>query len=296
MYENHLKLSNGEEIFYRMKGQGEPVVLLHGNMSSSVHMISLLEALADNYQVYAPDMRGFGDSSYKSEAKEVISYAQDIREWIEHLGLSGVHIIGWSFGGGVALELAAISSLAQVKDLILIAPIGIKGLGFETMPRLIEDGFWDDSSFIDKAKTLFDSLKGILLSQEEKRKIKAEFLWDQTMFNKKEPDEISYKKYMEATLKQKNNKDIISAIYSFNMTKEKIRGRIGSGRVSKIHQRVCILHGKDDLVVPLQSSKETLRFLSKESKLISIDEGGHFLFFEYFDEVVDHISSFLREK
>ena len=79
-----LLLSNGETIAYRECGHGDKtIILVHGNMSSSVHFQTTMEALENDFKVYAVDMRGFGDSSYNSELNSLHDFSIDIQLWIK---------------------------------------------------------------------------------------------------------------------------------------------------------------------------------------------------------------------
>lgn len=62
-----LKLSDSESMAYREAGNGETLLLIHGNMSSSVHFQTTMEALEKDYHVIALDIMGCGDSDYESK-------------------------------------------------------------------------------------------------------------------------------------------------------------------------------------------------------------------------------------
>ena len=59
-----VELGNGEKYAFIETGKGAPLLLIHGNMSSGVHFSPILPALAEKFHCFAPDLRGFGDSSY----------------------------------------------------------------------------------------------------------------------------------------------------------------------------------------------------------------------------------------
>ena len=120
-------LRNGETVAYRQAGEtGDIVVLVHGNMSSSVHFQTTMEKLETDHRVYAVDLRGFGDSSYGKPLDSLHDFAIDVEAWIEALDLREFHLLGWSTGGGIALEIAA-DMPDRVKKLFLLDSVGIKG-------------------------------------------------------------------------------------------------------------------------------------------------------------------------
>jgi pimeloyl-ACP methyl ester carboxylesterase len=78
--------ANGETIAYRTAGDKGPiVVLVHGNMSSSVHWQTTMEQLENDYQLIVPDMRGFGDSSYHSELNSLLDFGSDLLDLLNAL-------------------------------------------------------------------------------------------------------------------------------------------------------------------------------------------------------------------
>ncbi|MGB8777931.1 MAG: alpha/beta fold hydrolase, partial [Nitrososphaeraceae archaeon] len=62
-FSHHMAAVNGIQLHYVMGGEGDPVVLLHGYPQSWYEWRHIMPALAKNYTVIAPDVRGFGDSS-----------------------------------------------------------------------------------------------------------------------------------------------------------------------------------------------------------------------------------------
>ena len=96
-----------ETIAYLDEGQGDVVLMLHGNMSSSVHYGPLIERLRGSLRCIAPDLRGFGDSSYNQRFDTMDELAEDVRLFLDALGIDSVYLVGWSNGGGVGLKLCA---------------------------------------------------------------------------------------------------------------------------------------------------------------------------------------------
>jgi len=107
------------------------VVLVHGNVSSSVFWLDTIQALAADFHVLAPDLRGFG----QTEAVPIVA-ANGLRDWSEDLhslllslGLKGpIHWIGWSLGGGIIMQYA-MDHPDNVRSLVLISPLSPYGFG-----------------------------------------------------------------------------------------------------------------------------------------------------------------------
>lgn len=111
---------------------GIPVVLVHGNVSSSRFFEDVMKLMPHQWYVLAPDLRGFGDSERLpvDASRGVADFSDDLHSLIEAMGLAGTpfHLLGWSLGGGVAMQYA-IDHPAQVASLTLLAPVSPYGFG-----------------------------------------------------------------------------------------------------------------------------------------------------------------------
>jgi pimeloyl-ACP methyl ester carboxylesterase len=87
---------------------GDPVVFVHGNVSSSLFFDETLAALPDRYRGLAPDLRGFGGSGTKplDASRGLRDFAEDLRALVDTLGLGTIHLVGWSAGGTVCMHYA----------------------------------------------------------------------------------------------------------------------------------------------------------------------------------------------
>lgn len=98
---------DGASIHFRDKGQGLPVILLHGFPFAHRMWDAQVDALAVNYRVIAPDFRGFGQSTNPGGAFTMERLADDIHGLALHLNLGSFILGGLSMGGYVALAYAA---------------------------------------------------------------------------------------------------------------------------------------------------------------------------------------------
>ncbi|MGW6174918.1 alpha/beta fold hydrolase [Arthrobacter sp. NPDC055138] len=120
---------------------GVPVILLHGNVSSSLFWQETMQALPPEYRVLAPDLRGFGqtDTAPVDAGRGLRDFADDLHGLLETLQLAPAHVVGWSMGGGVAMQYALEH---PVLSLALQAPVSPYGFGGTAGPegrRLTED-------------------------------------------------------------------------------------------------------------------------------------------------------------
>ncbi len=97
---------DGLRIAYRREGEGSPVVFLHGFFGDHRVWRHQLE-LADEFTVVAWDAPGCGGSSVPPQSFRMPEYSDALATFIQALGLGRPHVVGNSFGGTLALELAA---------------------------------------------------------------------------------------------------------------------------------------------------------------------------------------------
>jgi pimeloyl-ACP methyl ester carboxylesterase len=95
----------GLRIAFEQVGEGPPLVLLHGGLSDSREWRRQLDALSDEFTVVAWDAPGCGQSSDPPETFRLPAYADCLAAFINTIGLERPHLLGLSFGGGLALEL-----------------------------------------------------------------------------------------------------------------------------------------------------------------------------------------------
>jgi 3-oxoadipate enol-lactonase len=107
----------GGELFYRVAGEGDPLLLVHGVGPDSRGWSPTFEKLAEDHRVVAYDRRGYGRSS-PSSGGGWRSHGEDAAALIEDLELSPVSVVGWSGGGYVAIHLA-IERPQLVRNLVL---------------------------------------------------------------------------------------------------------------------------------------------------------------------------------
>jgi pimeloyl-ACP methyl ester carboxylesterase len=109
-------------------GEGAPVVLVHGNVSSSLFFQPLMLALPR--PTIAIDLRGFGSSEPLpvDATRGLADYADDVASVLDALDVQGAHVVGWSMGGGVVLQLL-LDRPDLVRSLTLQAPVPPQGFG-----------------------------------------------------------------------------------------------------------------------------------------------------------------------
>jgi pimeloyl-ACP methyl ester carboxylesterase len=97
---------NGINLYYETHGAGRPLILLHGGLGSGEMFGPLIPALAATHQVIAVDLQGHGRTADIDRPLDIRLMADDIAALIGHLGLEKPDVMGYSLGGGVALQTA----------------------------------------------------------------------------------------------------------------------------------------------------------------------------------------------
>ena len=109
---------------------GVPLILVHGNVSSSLFFDEVLAALPNRYRGLAPDLRGFGGSETKplDATRGLRDFSDDLQALVDTLELGRVHLVGWSAGGTAAVQYA-IDRTEGVASLTMIDPMSPYGFG-----------------------------------------------------------------------------------------------------------------------------------------------------------------------
>lgn len=109
---------------------GTPVIFVHGNVSSSLFWQQAMLDLPEGYRPLAVDLRGFGDTDPApvDATRGLRDYAEDVAATVDALGLSSAHLVGWSMGGGVVLQLLRDRG-APVRTVTLVNPVSPFGFG-----------------------------------------------------------------------------------------------------------------------------------------------------------------------
>ena len=115
---------NGIKLYYEIHGTGwrggRPLILLHGGLGALEMFGPNLPALAKARQVIAVDLQGHGRTADIDRPLSVELMADDIAALITHLGLASADVMGYSLGGGVALQVA-IRHPEVVRKLVVVS-------------------------------------------------------------------------------------------------------------------------------------------------------------------------------
>lgn len=291
---SYIDVNTGEKIAYRKAGKGSKTfVLIHGNISSSVWFEEMMEELSKDYTLYALDLPGFGDSTYNRVIKSLYDLSKDVTDFINKLNLKDVVLLGWSTGGGVALETAA-NIPDKIDRVILLSSVGITGY-----PMYKRDIFAPFSTeYIRTREEMFqyNALVGPMMSMfKTTNRHMLEKGLELMIYENKIPEKPLRDKYIDGALKQRNYVDILTALVNFNMTNLVIGGVKGSDRSELIQAYVHVIHGDNDKICDLESAIFTSKYFGLQSDLKIFRGCGHSILTDNFSGLTTYIRSIVED-
>ncbi|HOP25238.1 MAG TPA: alpha/beta hydrolase [Defluviitoga sp.] len=292
---SQVKIANGETIGYRYKKGGEKILLLiHGNMTSSKHWDIFIDALDHKYTIYAPDLRGFGISTYHTSINSLDDFKEDLKLFVDEVGIKKFSLIGWSTGGGVCMVFTA-DYPEYVEKLILLESVGTRGY-----PILKKDitGKPIIGEFLKtKEEIAQDPIQvlPILNAYKNKDKEMLKRIWEATIYTHNKPDDAKYEEYLEDMLTQRNLVDVDYALATFNISNEFNGVKQGDNRASKIKCPTLILWGENDLVVPKQMALDIKADIGNNTTLVYLKKCGHSPLIDDLEQLVKVVVNFLEK-
>lgn len=136
---------NGLKMYYEVHGSGEPVVLLHGAfMTITNNWAGWIGELSKTRKVIAVEMQGHGRTADIPRALNIENLADDVAALLKYLKISRADLIGYSMGGGVAMQVA-VRHPDQVRRVVVISSTfrhdGMIQEALDAMPKLTAEAF-----------------------------------------------------------------------------------------------------------------------------------------------------------
>ncbi len=133
-----IEIMNSTKLHFSTYGSGEPIMILHGFFGMSDNWKTFARMLSEDYMIITPDLRNHGRSPH-SEVHSYEAMAEDIEDFIEENDLQGLHLMGHSMGGKVAMQVA-LNAEELLSSLIVvdITPARYKG-GHELIIQTMEE-------------------------------------------------------------------------------------------------------------------------------------------------------------
>ncbi|MHC0037110.1 intracellular short-chain-length polyhydroxyalkanoate depolymerase [Pseudoneobacillus sp. C159] len=289
-------LPNGEKLTYREReGGAKNLLLIHGNMTSSRHWDLVLENLDDDYKMYALDLRGFGGSSYLTPINSIKDFSDDVKFFVDAIGLQDFSVAGWSTGGAIAMQFVA-DHPNYCDKLILLASASTRGYPFF---GLNNDGHLDVNLRFQTYEEIKTDVVRTLPIQGAYDRGDRDFLrtvWNSSIYTKNQPTAELYEEYIDDMLTQRNLAEVYHALNTFNISTVDNVAAVGNGLVNKINIPVLVLRGDRDYIVSVQMTEEILEDLGQKATFIELKDCGHSPLVDDLDQLLSAMDAFLKNK
>ena len=219
--------------FYVEKGEGEPLIMLHGNGENCYYFSHQMEEFSNYYHIYSLDTRGHGKTPRGEKPFTLEQFADDLLGFMDDHNIDKANILGFSDGGNIAM-IFAIKYPQRVKKLVL------NGANYNTSGTK-----W----FFQFATDINYKITSKISDKNEKLKRKNELLG--IMSNEPNIPEDNIKTIKSETLVIAGTNDLIKRKHT-----EKIASLIPNSKL-------CILKGNHAVarVNPKEYNREVLEFL-----------------------------------
>lgn len=251
-------------------GTGYPVVLIHGSgpgVTAWANWRLVIPELAKSRRVVAPDMVGFG-YTHRLEGAQY-----GLESWVSHmiavmdrLEIDCADLIGNSFGGALALALA-IRFPERVRRLVLMGSVGV--------PFELTEGL--------------DAVWGYEPSVENMRRVLNFFAYDSKLVN----DDLAEMRYRASV--QPGVQEAFASMFPAPRQRWVESLASSDEKISEIRHSTLIVHGRDDQVIPVETSIH-LHHLIADSQLHVFGRCGHWTQIEHARRFTKLVTSFLSEE
>lgn len=286
----NITLNNGENLFYVKRDGGEHILLLiHGNMASSAQWDLLLEEIDPIFTVYAVDLRGYGQSTYHQPVDSIKDFSDDIKQFVDQIDLKKFYLMGWSNGGGVAMQFA-VDYPDHVDKIVLLSSMSTRGYPAFNI---------DDKRIHSKEQLVKDSgLNRMLDTQKMNNQAFFRAAMDRVLYSTNQPSEEQYQKYLTSATQQRNILDAAYAANIFNISTVSNGAVDGTGEIRHLTAPILVIWGQNDLIV---SEKMTLEIM-EDFQEAGMDfryapiNAGHALLIDNLEAVLKETYVFLNIK
>jgi pimeloyl-ACP methyl ester carboxylesterase len=266
---------NGHTLFFTVKGEGKPLILIHGYGAGMWVWEKQVEALSQSYRVYVLDLIGHGFSDRPKIPYTPENYLHFFKDFMDGVGIEKATLIGNSMGGGIAWAMAILFP-ERVDRLILIDCVPpdvldqVRNESFRTLVAIKDIPLLPYLVISARSKSL---MKWVLMECISDIKLIA--------------PEVVKRQYQLSMIK-----GTTWVLYStFKHAEEALKLK---DQLSLIHQPTLFIWGEGDRIFPPQVG-ETLHQAIADSKFQRIEKSGHIPMWETPDAVNQAIFDFLKD-
>jgi len=260
-------VANGIRTNYLEAGDGPPVVLVHGSgpgVTAYANWRLTIPALADRFHCFAPDLVGFGYTERSADLTYgVQTWADQVVGFLDAMGLEKASLVGNSLGGSIALRVAA-RHPERVDRLALMGSVGVP---FELTEGL--DGVW-----------------GYQPSLENMRRILDVFAFSRDLVT----DELADVRYRASI--QPGFQEAFASMFPAPRQRWLDALVTPDDEIARLPHETLLIHGRDDEVIPLDTSLRLLRLIER-AQLHVFGRCGHWTQIEHSAEFNRLLTEFL---
>lgn len=246
----------GRKTHYIEKGEGKPLILLHGFFYDSHLWADNIDALAQRFKVYALDLWGCGYSAREPLDFGYPQYAEQLRLFMDAMGIERASFVGQSMGAGTAIKFC-VQHRHRVEKLVLVSAAGLPN----PLPAM--------AKFFN-LPMIGEFFMGLNTDAFRKIALKDIFIHDRALVTDRYFDDVTRPQKIENTiaagLKIQRNE-------FFDTLSEEISA------LGEMDVPTLLVWGREDKAIPLRLGREMHRLL-KGSQLEILDNAGHVPNFE----------------
>ena len=254
---------------YHDLGSGFPVLMLHGSgpgVSAWANWRLVMPSLAERARVIAPDMAGFGYTERRPDLRyDMDTWVAQAVGMLDALGIERADLVGNSFGGGLALQVA-IRHPQRIRRLVLMGSVGVR---FDITPAL--DAVWGYTPSIETMRGLLDL-----------------FAYDRSLAN----DELAKLRY-EASIRPGFQESFAAM---FPAPRQRWVDAMASNveDIKVLPHETLVIHGREDQVIPLDTSLTLAQWIPS-AQLHVYGKCGHWTQIEHAARFARLVGDFLTE-
>jgi len=261
----------GRRTHFIERGQGKPVVLIHGFNLDSHTWIRNLDQLAARFKVYAPDLWGQGYSTRQPLDYGYGLFEEQIRLFMEAIDIKTASLVGHSMGGGTSIVFA-LENRDKVDKLVLLDSTGIPTpLPFR--------------SKVFRLKGVAEFLMSLSTDRIRRRNLEDIWIHDREFLT-----EDYYKKFVLYQKVEGSTEALLTILRKdfFNTLENEIQ-ELGQRDIPTL-----IIWGREDASLPLRCGEEMHRLITG-SRLEILGNAGHLSNFDRADEFNELVIEFLKD-
>ncbi len=253
---------------YLELGEGEPVILLHGSgpgVSALANWRFTMPVLARDRRALAPDLLGFGRTETSRPARvDLAAWTEQVIEMADALDLGTFDLVGNSMGGAIALAIA-VRHPSRVRRIVTRGSLGV--------PPTLTPGL--------------DAVWGYRPSLERMREIISLFAWDQRYAQDEELVRLRFETSSDPSVRER-----YEAMFPAPRQAAVDAAVVPDASLRALTHPVLLVHGRDDRVVPLETSL-VLADVLPNARLVVYPRCGHWVQIERRVEFPELVAAFL---